>query len=262
MDPYTSFAEVYDTLMDNIPYSDWCGYLTSLLRRYGVEDGLVLDMGCGTGTMTQLLCAAGYDMIGLDNSADMLAVAARKAEENRMDILYLLQDMRDFELYGTVRAVISVCDSINYILEEEELLRVFRLVNNYLDPGGVLIFDLNMPYKYEVLGDCTIAENRENCSFIWDNFYDADARINEYDLNLFIRDERVRESSGAGEPFLRFSETHYQRAYALDTIRGLIEAAGMTFVAAYDAFSYDAPRADSERVYVVARERGKEISGG
>lgn len=143
MEAYTSFARVYDTFMDNIPYEEWCEYLTGLMREYGVRDGLVLDLGCGTGNMTELLAKAGYDMIGADNAEEMLEIAMEKRDKSGYDILYLLQDMREFELYGTVRAVISVCDSVNYITEPEELQEVFRLVNNYLDPKGVFIFDFN-----------------------------------------------------------------------------------------------------------------------
>ena len=112
MDAYTSFAEVYDMFMDNIPYEDWCGYLTSLLKEYGINDGLVLDLGCGTGTLTELLAKEGYDMIGVDVSEDMLQEAIEKRAESGLPILYLLQDMREFELYGTVRAVVSICDSL------------------------------------------------------------------------------------------------------------------------------------------------------
>ena len=171
MEAYTSFASVYDTFMDNIPYEEWGEYLKGLLKEYKIEDGLVLDLGCGTGTMTEILASEGYDMIGIDNSEDMLEIAQEKKEKSGYDILYLLQDMREFELYGTVKAVVSICDSLNYVTEEEELLEVFRLVNNYLDPKGIFIFDFNTEYKYrEILGDCTIAENREECSFIWDNY--------------------------------------------------------------------------------------------
>ena len=99
---------------------------------------------------------------------------------------YLLQDMREFELYGTVKAVVSICDSINYILEEDDLREVFSLVNNYLDPKGMFIFDLNTKYKYEQMGETTIAENREEASFIWDNYYDPEEEINEYELAIFI----------------------------------------------------------------------------
>ena len=187
MSSYENFARVYDLFMDNIPYEEWCGYLTGLLQEYGVTEGLVLELGCGTGNMTRLLANRGYDMVGVDNAPDMLEIAMEKRQAEGQDILYLFQDMREFELYGTVKAVVSLCDSMNYILEEEELLQVFRLVNNYLDPGGVFIFDLNTAYKYrEVLGEQTIAENREDASFIWDNYYDPDEQINEYDLALFI----------------------------------------------------------------------------
>ena len=190
MGMYESFARVYDTFMDNVPYEEWSRYLTGLLLRYGVSEGLVLELGCGTGAMTRLLAWAGYDMIGVDNSMEMLEIAMEKQEKEKTDILYLLQDMREFELYGTVRAVVSVCDSMNYITDEEDLLQVFRLVSNYLDPGGIFIFDLNTVHKYrDILGDATIAENREECSFIWENDFDEEEGINEYDLTLFIRRE-------------------------------------------------------------------------
>ncbi len=190
MEAYTSFAAVYDTFMDNIPYEEWGKYLKSLLYEYGVREGLVLELGCGTGNMTEILAQSGYDMIGVDNAEEMLEIAIEKRMKSGLDILYLQQDMREFELYGTVKAIVSVCDSVNYILEEEELEEVFRLVNNYLDPGGVFIFDFNTVYKYrEILGDQTIAENREECSFIWNNYYYEEERINEYELSLFIRKE-------------------------------------------------------------------------
>ena len=110
MDAYTSFASVYDTFMDNIPYEEWAEYLVDLLKEYGINDGLVLDLGCGTGNMTELLASAGYDMIGVDNAEEMLEIAMEKREKSGHDILYLLQDMREFELYGTVKAIVSICD--------------------------------------------------------------------------------------------------------------------------------------------------------
>ena len=250
MEAYTSFARVYDTFMDNIPYEEWAEYLTALLKEYNVADGLVLDLGCGTGTMTELLASKGYDMIGADYSEEMLEVAMEKRAESGHDILYLLQDMREFELYGTVRAVVSVCDSVNYITEEEDLEEVFRLVNNYLDPKGVFIFDFKTLYNYQtVLGDRTIAEKREECSFIWDNYYYEDEKINEYELTLFIQDE--------GDMYRKFEEIHYQRAYTLDEMIRLVKASGLEFVTAYDAFTKNVPNEKSERIYIVARENGK-----
>lgn len=253
MSMYESFARVYDTFMDNVPYEEWSAYLIELLHREGIGDGLVLELGCGTGSMTELLAKAGYDMIGVDNSGDMLEIAMEKKAESGCDILYLLQDMREFELYGTVRAVISVCDSMNYITEEEELLEVFRLVNNYLDPEGVFIFDLNTIYKYqEILGDTTIAENREESSFIWENSYYEEDQINEYDLTLFLRQENGL--------FRKYEESHYQRAYDLETVKELIRKAGMKLEAVYDAFTFEEPTEESERVYFVIREQGKHFS--
>ena len=245
---YTSFAQVYDMFMDNVDYSAWSKYLIQLLKEYQVEDGLVLDLGCGTGNMTELLAKEGYDMIGVDNSEDMLEIASEKRAESGLNILYLLQDMREFELYGTVKAVVSICDSINYILEEDDLREVFSLVNNYLDPKGVFIFDFNTRYKYEeILGDRTIAENREECSFIWDNYYYEDEKINEYDLTLFIREE--------SDLYRKYEELHYQKAYELEQVKELLLQAGMEFVAAYDAFTHDPVTAESERMYIIARPK-------
>lgn len=251
MEAYTSFASVYDTFMDNIPYEEWSVYVKELLEEYGVTEGLVLELGCGTGTMTELLASAGYDMIGIDNAEEMLEIALEKKLSSGHDILYLLQDMREFELYGTVKAAVSVCDSINYIMEEEELEEVFRLVNNYLDPKGIFIFDFNTTYKYrEILGDRTIAENREECSFIWDNYYYEEEEINEYELSLFIRE-------GESDCYRKYEETHYQKAYSLETIRRLVERSGLEYITAYDAFTHEKPTENSERIYVIARERGK-----
>lgn len=250
MEAYTSFAEVYDTFMDNVPYEEWADYLEERLKEYGVKDGLVLELGCGTGSMTELLAEKGYDMIGVDNSEDMLEIAMEKRIESGHDILYLLQNMQEFELYGTVKAVVSVCDSVNYITEKAELEEVFRLVNNYLDPQGIFIFDFNTEYKYrEILGNQVIAEDREECSFIWENYYDHTSMINEYELTLFVQEE--------DDLYRKYQESHFQKAYTLRDIRSMIEASGLKFVTAYNAYTQKAPMHNSERITVIAREYGK-----
>lgn len=279
MEAYSSFAQVYDLFMDNVPYGEWAGYIMGLLEEYGIREGLVLDLGCGTGKLTRILSDSGYDMIGVDNSIEMLEIArsfsesvndgtSEPAEEcakhrelegieykeepsaMKNQILYLLQDMQEFELFGTVRAVVSICDSLNYILEEKELLQVFRLVNNYLDPSGIFIFDLNTVYKYkELLGETTIVENREEGSFIWENYFEEETGVNEYDLTLFIREKE--------NLYRRFEETHYQRAYSIETVKQLLKEAGMEFVAAYDAFTKEPVREESERICIIAKENGK-----
>ena len=231
MSAYEKFAQVYDLFMDNIDYEGWAEYVTDRLREYEITDGLVLELGCGTGTMTGLLAGKGYDMIGVDNSEEMLAEAMEKRVESGQDILYLLQDMQEFELYGTVRAVVSVCDSLNYITDRDELRHVFELVNNYL------------------LGDTTIAENRDEGSFIWDNSYDEEEGLNYYELAVFLpREDGLYEKS---------EEVHCQKAYPQEEIETLIKEAGMELLAVYDAYTLNPATEDSERLFFVAREKGK-----
>lgn len=307
---YTDFAEVYDELMDDTPYEAWCDYLMGVFRRYGVDDvsktgvdavsertdinlrqerNTILDLGCGTGTLTELLARKGYDMIGVDNAQEMLQIAMEKRERSGLDILYLLQDMRELELYGTVGAVVSVCDSLNYLLEEEDIVQTFERVNNYLYPQGIFIFDFNTVYKYaEVIGDATIAENREDCSFIWENYYHGEQEINEYDLTIFVaegggvsenedaaedagqtgrgqavgvqtEDERTtctKDGCGQAAPqwFRRFQEVHYQRGYRLEQMKRLLLRAGLDFLEAVDADTHGEVTEESERIYVVARK--------
>ena len=296
MEAYTDFAQVYDELMDETPYEEWCDYLATLLKKHGVsendmyvtnendetddvsaadtasecvtknlaqERNTILDLGCGTGTLTELFARRGYDMIGIDNAQEMLQIAIEKRERSGLPILYLLQDMREFELYGTVGAVISVCDSLNYLLEEQDIIKTFRLVNNYLYPQGLFIFDFNTVYKYaRVIGDVTIAENREDCSFIWENYYHEAEEINEYDLTVFVAGQRSEEGAsepddgGQAEPawFRRFQEVHYQRGYRLEQMMDFLVQAGLSFVEAIDADTHGEVTGESERIYVVARK--------
>ena len=245
MDAYTSFAQVYVLFMDNVPYEEWCDFLCRLLKAHHIEDGPILDLGCGTGKMTRLMSERGYDMTGVDNSAEMLQIAAM--EPGDVPILYLLQDMQELELDGCVRAVYSACDCINYVLDEDELLAAFTGVYEYLEDEGVFIFDVNTSYKYtELLAENTFAESREEGSFIWDNFYDEETGINEYDLTLFIPE---------GEDlYRRFAETHYQRNYEIETLVQLLRKAGFAEIAIYDDYTDEPLKDTSERAVFVARK--------
>ena len=250
MEQYTNFAKVYDLFMDNVPYDKWVEQIKDILYKENIKDGLICDLGCGTGAITERLANLGYDMIGIDYSYDMLDVAMEKKYASGNDILYLCQDMREFELYGTVRAIISRCDSLNYIRELSELKEVFAWVNNYLDPNGIFIFDMNTEYKYQnILGDNTFAEVREQASFIWENTYDIDKRINEYDLNLFIKLE--------GDNYKKFEERHVQKAYTFDEILSAIDSSNMVLEKYLDADTYGDVSEKTERILFVAREKGK-----
>ncbi len=250
MASYESFAMVYDELMDNVPYEKWWLRIRSLLHENGIKDGIVLDLACGTGRLTRLMSRDGYDMIGVDRSVEMLQIAR---ENSPRDCLYLLQDMREFELYGTVRAAVCACDSLNYLTDPRDLQEVFSLVNNYLDPGGIFVFDVNTDYKYrKILGDTVIAEDREDVSFIWFNEYDKEAQINSIELNVFVREEDGR--------YRKFCEEHVQRGYTMQEILDLLEGAGMKYIAAYDGYSGKEADSSSERIVFVAREYGKQKS--
>ena len=249
MEAYSDFAALYDEFMEDTPYDEWCDNLINILKGHGITHGLVCELGAGTGEMTTRLADRGFDMIGIDNSEAMLSVA-REKEGDSNDILYLLQDMREFELYGTVGAIVSVCDSVNYITDPEELLRVFKLCNNYLDPEGILVFDFNTKYKYkEIIGDRTIAENGEDASFIWENWYDAESCINEYDITFFVKEEE--------DIYRKFTEEHFQRGYSVSEMKELIERSGMVFLDALDADTMEPAKDVSERVYIIAKEMGK-----
>ena len=245
MDAYTSFASVYDLFMDNVPYEEWCAFLCKILAQHGITDGPVLDLGCGTGKMTRLMSEQGYDMTGIDNAAEMLQIAAM--EPGEVPILYLLQDMQDLELDGCVRAVYSVCDCVNYVLDEEELQQAFSRVHEYLEEDGAFIFDVNTSYKYtKLLAENTFAESRDEGSFIWENYYDEEERINEYDLTLFIPE--------GDELYRRYTETHYQRNYETETLLKLLKNAGFTDICVYDDYT-DAPLCEtSERAVFVAKK--------
>ncbi|MBQ7446330.1 MAG: class I SAM-dependent methyltransferase, partial [Eubacterium sp.] len=306
MSSYQTFASVYDLFMDNVPYDDWCELYTDILKEHGIKEGILLDLGCGTGAMTRRFAKKGFDMIGVDASAEMLDMA-RDAELSRnaelakdvapsvdsdasekqdymtsqkvflkKDILYLQQDMRSFELYGTVAAVVSVCDSMNYILEEEDLQQVFKLVNNYLDPGGLFVFDMTTPYQYEnVLGENSFCESRDEAAFLWENDYDPESRINEYDLTLFVREDDDRNAvqhendllqDGMSEgchdteaSYRRFVETHYQRAWDPEEVIQLLEESGLEYLGVYGTDEYQPGNLrelqdTDERMYFVARE--------
>jgi 2-polyprenyl-3-methyl-5-hydroxy-6-metoxy-1,4-benzoquinol methylase len=242
MNAYADFAQVYDLFMDNVPYKAWCAYICAVLREHKIMDGPVLDLGCGTGELTRRMAAQGYDMTGVDASMEMLQEALSRQADS--EILYLLQKMQDLDLDGCVRAAYSACDCVNYVLEPAELLETFCRVHGVLEPGGIFLFDMNTDYKYRtLLGEQTFAESRKEGSFIWENYYDDEERINEYDLTLFIPEE-----DGL---YRRCTETHYQRNYGVEQVKELLLQAGFTLLGVYDDYTREPLRPDSERATFV-----------
>ena len=244
---YNDFAYVYDKLINDVDYKEWADYYFKIFQRYGLNPKLGLDLGCGTGNLTVELSNRGVEMTGVDISEDMLMVAREKSEGK--DILYLNQDMTEFELYGTVDFIVSSLDCINYITDKRDLLKVMKLANNYLEPGGLFIFDINTRYKLEnVIGDNTFILEDDDCFCSWQNEYDKRRKLSDFYLTFFSKD---------GDSYTRFDEQHTERAYEIDEIKTLVENSGMRLLKVYNNLSFDNPKKNSERVFFVAQEQGK-----
>lgn len=244
---YNRFAYLYDNLINDVDYKKWTDYYFKIFQRYGIVPKLGLDLGCGTGSITTELSRRGVEMTGVDLSEDMLMVAREKSVG--MDILYLNQDMTQFELYGTVDFIVSSLDCMNYITDKRDLLKVLKLANNYLEPGGLFIFDINTRYKLEnVIGDNTFILENDDVFCSWQNEYDKKRKICDFYLTFFCKN---------GEEYSRFDEEHSERAYEIDEIKALIEASGMKLLKVYDDLSFNNPKKNSERVFFVAQEQGK-----
>ena len=274
---YQSFASVYDEFMDGTDYRLTADKIQDIIMRYGLsrpaelrtgenenmdvllaaEMNLVVDLGCGTGKLTEILADRGFDVMGIDLSEEMLGIALTRRDKLHHRTLYLCQDMREFELFGTAGTFVSVGDSVNYLLEDEDMDKLFRRVNTFLYPGGIFVFDFKTLHLYrDVIGDSTIAEDREDCSFIWENWFDAETRINEYDLTLFIRDR----DSGAGDNlFRKYQEIHRQRGYTLDEMKKFASDAGLTWVTEMDSDTMGPVTPGTERILCVVREKGKKV---
>lgn len=243
---YKNFAYVYDTFMDNIPYDDWSKYIVYLFEKYHIDSGNLVELGCGTATLALQLVNYGYSIIGIDNSDDMLNIAAKKTA-NTPDIALQLQDMRDLLLDSTYDGFYCVCDSLNYLLSREDILDTFHCIKKYLRKNGIFIFDMKTIHFYQnCLGDQIFCDHQEACSYVWENAFFEDDCINQYDLTLFVR----QDDSNLYE---KFNEVHHQRGYNLEEIIDLLSLAGLEYVTSYDAFTEEPPKDDSERIYIIAR---------
>lgn len=248
---YEQFAMIYDSALNELPYEAWLMYIESIFKKFNLKPELILDLGCGTGSMTNLMAKKGYELIGIDLSEDMLAIARDKAKDENLEVMYLNQDMTELDLFGTVDAIISVGDALNYITLDEDLKKTFEKVNLFLNPGGLFIFDMNTVYKFkEVLGNKTYAENHEDYAYIWENYYYEDEAINEYEVNVFIKNE-----DGLYE---KSTEVHHERGYDPSEVIKSLEASGLKLLGLYHDNSFEDLKSTTQRMYFVAQEVMKE----
>ncbi len=249
MSQYDAIAHVYDRLNAELDYGAWADFVeANFARHLPARPALVLDLACGTGSMTHALAARGYDMIGVDRSAEMLSEAYSRAGE--VMPLFLCQDMRSFELYGTVGAAVCCLDSVNYLVGEGDLDRCFATVHNYLDPDGLFLFDVNTPYKFtHVYGDnAYILEDEIDGRAVWcgwQNAYDPDSGLCDFYLTLFEEDEDGR--------YLRTEETQHERCFTHDMLTDALARAGFAHLGTYADYQFGEPSATTERWYIAAR---------
>lgn len=247
---YDVLADWYDRFQE-IDYDAFADGYEALFARFGIQPHLVLDLGCGTGTLTVKMAERGYEMIGLDASEEMLRHASDKAATAGQEILFLHQDMTEFELYGTVDAMISTLDGVNYLTEDGDLEAMFRLLHYYLNPGGILIFDVNTPYKFrEVLDGHTFVYEDDNAFCVWEN--ELDGNLCYFDLTFFLQNP--------DGTYTRKEEYQQERVYTEPEIRAAAKRCGLTFLGVRNA--PDGAEADPtcERVfYIIQRPNTKEI---
>jgi cyclopropane fatty-acyl-phospholipid synthase-like methyltransferase len=245
---YNNFAYVYDRLTVDIDYKKWADYVQSILKKYKINGSMILELGCGTGSFGIEMAKRGYEMICLDLSTEMLDCAAEKAEKEDLDILLLNQDMCNFELYGTVDVIVCLLDSFNYLTKDLQVKKLFKLVHNYLNPGGLFIFDVNTEYKFKnTLANNFFYEINEDVTYIWENEFNPKTKKARFDLTFFVKRE--------DELYERFDETHFERAYSNDEIMAFINDSDLEFIKIYDELKLKKPVEQSQRNFYICKKK-------
>lgn len=250
MKGYTTFAEYYDILTNNIPYLKRGEYFNAILKNNGITDGILVDLACGTGSLSEVMADFSYDVIGVDGSADMLAVAMNKRYDSGKDILYLNQEMQELDLYGTIDACICALDSINHIISKSDVQTVFNKVSMFLNPKGIFIFDVNTKYKHEqILSNNIFIYDFDEVYCIWQNS-PCHEDIIDISLDLFCKNEA---GNGGGCYYEKQSESFSERAYSHEEILDFLQNSKLELVDFYSDDSFEKPTPDCQRVVYVAR---------
>lgn len=248
MSGYGFFSSVYDTLTENVNYAARADYIADLLADNGIKGGILLDLACGTGTLSIEMSKKGFEVIGVDASADMLSVAMNNAYEADRNILFLCQPMQQLDLYGTINAAICTLDSINHLTDPDDVQATFDKVSLFTEPGGVFVFDVNTVFKHrEILADNTFVYDMDDVYCVWQNSLDSATDTVQIDLDIFEQvDDGIYE---------RMQESFCERAYALPLLKEMLGKAGFETVSVYDELSREEPKKNSERLFIVARKK-------
>lgn len=244
MDVYNKFAYLYDELMNDFDYELWFNYIEDIFDRYNKKPINVLEMACGTGNLSYYLAKKGYKLTCFDLSSDMLSKAYEKLNRFR-NVKLLNQNMITFNLKQKYDSVISICDSINYIINKDDLLNTFKNVWNHLDEDGIFIFDINSYFKLsKIIGNNTFVEDRDDLFYTWQNYFDEEREIAEFYLTFFYSED--------GENYVRFDEEHKEKAYKIETIIQLLNLSGFSKIHSFEGFSFNDVNDHTERINFVA----------
>ena len=245
---YSVLSQIYDQLMVNVDYEMWASYIEHLILEQGEKPLNILELGCGSGNVTEKLLEKGYEVVGIDYSEEMLEIAEEKTEEFGNKVIYIQQDLReiDFEVYE-IDAVISANDTFNYITDIKEIEHILSYLYPRIKKGGQLVFDISSSYKLEnVLGNNTYGESFEDMVYLWENFYDAEQKLINMEISFFEKN---------GKQYDRFSETHVQKAYEVDEIRALLEKTGYENIKIHSDFEREEGlKKDSHRIFFSCRK--------
>ncbi len=241
MSCYEALAASYDDLTEDVSYRKRAAFLQKLLGKSRIPVHTVLDLACGTGTMTCLLAEAGYEMIGVDQSEDMLAEAAGKqVGEGKIAPIHLNQSMETLDLYGTVEGAVCCLDSLNYLTDVRALRETLRRLHLFIAPGGVFIFDINSPAKLRALDGQMFLDEGEDVYCVWRAEFNKRSRICTYGMDIFRREDDL---------WRRDQEEHYEKAWEVEELTDLLQQAGFGAVRTYGDCVLRAPKENEQRIY-------------
>lgn len=246
MESYSEFAAVYDALMQDADYKGRTAYLLKLFKKFGGVPTLLLDVACGTGGFSNLFAQKGIEVIGIDLSEEMLAVARENSAEMGTDVLFLCQKAEELDLYGTVDGAICCLDSINHITDKRVLKQAFKKISLFLEQDKLFIFDVNTEYKHEyILGNNTFVMDEDDIYCVWQNSFDSKRKITDICLDFFIKDD---------DGYVRRGEEFSERAYSVEELSEMLAGAGFKVEAVFDDMTEKPLRENSERAIFVCRK--------
>lgn len=247
MSGYSVFARYYDELTANIDYVRRGEYFHEIIKKFKeTKENILLDLACGTGSISEVMARLGYDVIGVDNSDEMLGMAIEKKFESGLNIQYLCQDMRKLDMFGTVDVIICALDSINHLANLNDVRKVFEGAAFFCEMNGLFIFDVNTLYKHrKILANNTFTYETDSVYCIWENTLNAETDEVRMNLEFFEREENGLYS--------RSGESFSEKAYSEESIERLLEESGFEVLAKYGDDTFEPPAETSQRIIYAAR---------